>query len=221
MNPALSTRELYNNSADTWRRDQPLLLSDFTARPRVLEVMGCVRGKEVWDLGCGEGYMGRALLRAGAALVRGYDISAEMIALAKATPTPGQAVFVVKDLADAEQWPEGHCDGALAVFLFNYLTLTQMEGVLAAVRKALRPLRLHPSPSFVPLPLPARGSFLFRSRRSFVCHKSGHPLGRPDLAAGWPKRSGALSAQDPGRHLRRPGTHGLGRLAAGGGARGQ
>jgi SAM-dependent methyltransferase len=135
-----STRDLYNASAKAWRRDQPLLLSDFTARPRVLEVIGPVRGLEVWDLGCGEGYMARALLREGAALVRGFDLSAEMVALARTAPvTAGQAIYAVRDLADGSPWPAGHCDAALAVFLFNYLTLEQMEGVLRGVRQALRP----------------------------------------------------------------------------------
>jgi SAM-dependent methyltransferase len=140
MTHSPSTRELYNASAEAWCRDQPLLLSDFTARPRVLEVLGGVRGKEVWDLGCGEGYMARAVLRAGAALVRGFDLSAEMVGRAREAPaTEGQAIYAVRDLADEKQWPEGHCDGALAVFLFNYLTVAQMEGVLAGLRQALRP----------------------------------------------------------------------------------
>jgi SAM-dependent methyltransferase len=140
MHAMPSTRDLYDASATAWRRDQPLLLSDFTARPRVLEVLGPVRRLEVWDLGCGEGYMARALLREGAALVRGFDISAEMVSLAQSAPVAGgQAIYAVRDLGDATHWPEGRCDAVLAVFLFNYLTLAQMEGVLRGVRQALRP----------------------------------------------------------------------------------
>lgn len=135
-----TTRQLYDASASRWSRDQPLLLSDFTARPRVLEVLAPVQGLELWDLGCGEGYMARALLQAGAAFVRGYDSSEQMVSRAQAAPAPGgRARFDVRDLADPAQWPEGNCDGALAVFLFNYLTIAQMEGVLRRVRQALRP----------------------------------------------------------------------------------
>jgi hypothetical protein len=57
-----TTQDLYNTSASRWRRDQPLLLSDFTARPRVLEVLAPVQGLELWDLGCGEGSMARSLV---------------------------------------------------------------------------------------------------------------------------------------------------------------
>jgi SAM-dependent methyltransferase len=135
-----STRDLYNASASHWSREQALLLSDFTARPRVLDVVAPVHGLEVWDLGCGEGYMARALLRAGARLVRGFDISEQLVTQAQmASPSAGAAVYERRDLGDPGQWPEGCCDAALAVFLFNYLSLAQMEGVLRGMRKALRP----------------------------------------------------------------------------------
>jgi SAM-dependent methyltransferase len=173
MDTPSSTRALYDASATQWRRDQPLLLSDFTARPRVLEVLAPVRGLEVWDLGCGEGYMARALLRAGAALVRGYDLSEEMVALAQTAPTPsGQARYAACDLADPGQWPGGQCDGALAVFLFNYLTLAQMEGVLARMRQALRPggrfVFTLPHPLF---------PFLCRPQAPFYFDPAGHAYG--------------------------------------------
>jgi SAM-dependent methyltransferase len=160
-----STQDLYDTHASRWSRDQPLLLSDFTARPRVLEVVAPVQGLEMWDLGCGEGYMARALIQAGARMVRGYDSSEQMVARAQAAPAPGgRARFEVRDLADPAQWPEGHCDGALAVFLFNYLTVAQMEGVLRGVRQALRPggrfVFTVPHPLFPFLCLP-RAPFFF------------------------------------------------------------
>ena len=166
-----TTRALYDASAAAWRRDQPLLLSDFTARPRVMEVMAPVEGQEVWDLGCGEGYMARALLREGATLVRGFDLSAEMVAHAQAaSPVGGQAVYAVRDLGDPAQWPEGQCDAALAVFLFNYLTLAQMEGVLVGLRGALRPggrfVFTLPHPLF---------PYLCRHQAPFYFDPAGHP----------------------------------------------
>lgn len=168
-----STRAIYDASARDWRRDQPLLLSDFTARPRVLEALAPVRGQEVWDLGCGEGYMARAVLREGAGLVRGFDLSEEMVALSRREPTAvGQAIFSVCDLADPAQWPEGQCDGAMAVFLFNYLTLAQMEGVLGRMRTALRPggrfVFTLPHPLF---------PFLCRQRPPFYFDPAGRAYG--------------------------------------------
>jgi len=170
----LSTRDLYDASASSWSREGPLLLSDFTARPRVLEVLGSVRDQEVWDLGCGEGYMARALLGGGARLVRGFDISERMVAgaqrgLAAAAPS-GEARFEARDLADPAQWPAGSCDAALAVFLFNYLTVERMEGVMRGVRGALRPggrfVFTVPHPLF---------PFLCRQQAPFYFDPATHP----------------------------------------------
>src|SRR6185503_14393888 len=80
--PTTDTRALYTENARSWVRDQPTSLSDFTARPRVLELCGDLAGKQVLDLGCGEGYVARQLARAGAAVV-GIDLSSGMIEQAR------------------------------------------------------------------------------------------------------------------------------------------
>jgi SAM-dependent methyltransferase len=141
----LSNRQLYNASVATWRRQEPVLLSDFTARPRVIEVLGDVRGLHLWDLGCGEGLVGRQLAPGNPARIDGYDLSEEMIqaareqAAALASDQGGPLHYSVADLTDPAQLPSGACDAAVAVFLFNYLDLKATEQVLRWVRKALRP----------------------------------------------------------------------------------
>ena len=62
MTKPASTEQLYDRHASTWNRQEPVLLSDYTARPRVVERLGSVAGLHVWDLGCGEGFMERQLL---------------------------------------------------------------------------------------------------------------------------------------------------------------
>ena len=57
---------LYDQAASEWQRSQPLLLSDYTARERVFELVGDIRGLHLWDLGCGEGYVSRRLAALGA-----------------------------------------------------------------------------------------------------------------------------------------------------------
>jgi SAM-dependent methyltransferase len=51
----------------------------------------------------------------------------------------GPLHYTVADLAAPAQLPAGSCDGAYAVFLFNYLPLAAMARVLAHVHAALRP----------------------------------------------------------------------------------
>ncbi len=63
-----TTRALYDRSALGWQRDQPVMLSDFTARPVVMKELGDMTGRRVVDLGCGEGYVSRMLCEAGCGL---------------------------------------------------------------------------------------------------------------------------------------------------------
>ena len=141
----LNNRQLYNASVASWRRNGPVILSDFTARPRVIEVLGDISGLHLWDLGCGEGLLGRQLAAAKPARIDGFDLSEQMVeaareqAAALASDQGGPLHYSVADLADPAQLPSGTCDAAVAVFLFNYLDLQATEQVLGWVRQALRP----------------------------------------------------------------------------------
>ena len=75
----ISTRELYDDASDDWQRTAPILLSDFTARPFLMEWCEPVDSLDVLDLGCGEGYFARGLKQRGAGRLRGVDVSEEMI----------------------------------------------------------------------------------------------------------------------------------------------
>ena len=142
MNDAPSTQTLYDQHSGNWARTAPVLLSDFTARPRVLQALGDLTGQRVLDLGCGEGYVSRLMLDAGAAAVRGFDLSAEMIDLARgAIPDAhaGRVAYSVQDLAQPiDDLPRDY-DVAVAVFLFNYLTRAECQGILGLVRRHVRP----------------------------------------------------------------------------------
>jgi SAM-dependent methyltransferase len=162
----IDTRAMYEAAAGDWRRDEPLLLSDFTARERVIEVLGDVGGLHLWDLGCGEGYVGRRLAALGPRRIDGFDLSDAMVAAARrqagelGAERGGPLHYAVANLADPIQLPVGCCDGAVAVFLFNYLPLAATARVLAHVHGALRPGGFflftvpHPSLAFLRGPEP-------------------------------------------------------------------
>ena len=125
---------LYEQAASDWQRSEPLLLSDFTARERVFEAVGDICGLHIWDLGCGEGYVSRRLAALGARQVEGFDLSAAMVEAAQLQANGQKEAqqattlhYRVADLADPEQLPNGTCDAALAVFLFNYLPLAASQ----------------------------------------------------------------------------------------------
>jgi SAM-dependent methyltransferase len=152
---------LYDRHAGRWSRTGPRSLSDFTGRPAVFTLCGPVAGQRVLDLGCGEGYCTREMAARGAARVRGIDLSAGMIELARKREAElcqgieyAQGNVVALDSEDAA-W-----DLVLAVFVFSYVTHDEMTRAFAEVRRVLAPggrfvLALpHPSLPFVRDPKP-------------------------------------------------------------------
>ena len=139
----MEAKDIYDAHADLWVRHEPILLSDYSARPRVLELCGDVKGLNILDLGCGEGYMGRQLAKKGACSVQGYDVSSGMIAGAEqaaAAQRLDHLTYAVSDLRKAEFGdPEQPVDMVLAVFLFNYMDTASMQRILDRVRAVLKP----------------------------------------------------------------------------------
>ena len=164
-----TSRTMYNKQATNWVRTEPRCLSDFTGRPVVFGMLadelihkdttgdGNVDDKVVLDVGCGEGYCARKVIELGASKVVGCDISGGMILSARQT-SEGDDRFVyytcpvgellqgLKDHAneigieindDGEDGPK--FDIAMAVFLFNYLTTTDMEDAIQQIYQALKP----------------------------------------------------------------------------------
>jgi SAM-dependent methyltransferase len=137
-----STAEIYDGQATRWARDERVMLSDFTARPRVLDELGPLGGCHVLDLGCGEGYVARQAAALGAASVFGVDVSPEMVANANAAVPRNsrcEMVFETADAATYADYPRATFDRIMAVFLFNYLTRAEMTRVLTEVRRVLAP----------------------------------------------------------------------------------
>lgn len=142
QNHSNDTKTLYDAQAGSWKRDAPLLLSDYSARPFVLELCQPLSGKSVLDAGCGEGYVARKMLDAGAGFVHGLDISSAMIAEANAQVTEsqkGKCIFETADIRQAPALENGSFDLILAMFLFNYLDVESTEAVMKRFFMNLKP----------------------------------------------------------------------------------
>ncbi len=136
------TRALYNDQATEWRRTEPILLSDYSARPFVLDLCEPLTGKSVLDAGCGEGYAGRELLKRGAAFVRGIDISEKMIEQAIAQQTAlgiTNAAYEAGDVRMLSAEAPDQYDLVLAMFLFNYLNVEDTHQVMQQIYRLLKP----------------------------------------------------------------------------------
>jgi SAM-dependent methyltransferase len=136
-----STQALYDATAPAWARLAPSSLSDFTARPFVLEMCRPHEGARVLDLGCGEGYCARQLRHAGAAEVLGIDLSPGMIAaaLAEEQRAPLGIQYQEGDATGLAALTDGRFDLVVAVFLFNYLTSAATAACMREVHRVLRP----------------------------------------------------------------------------------
>lgn len=152
-----TTAALYNRSSQNWQRGEPILLSDFTARPFLLDWCAPVEGLDVLDLGCGEGYVARQLKQRGAKTLEGIDISEEMIKSAQEREASEQLGIRYRagDASVLEMFEDASFDLVAAVFLFNYLDRAHTEATMTQVNRVLRPggrfvfAVPHPSLSFM------------------------------------------------------------------------
>jgi SAM-dependent methyltransferase len=133
---------MFDQNADQWARQGPMILSDFTARPVVLQELGPVNATHVLDLGCGEGYVARLVAHAGAASVFGIDISSEMIGRARqaaASGAPCPMTFEIGNATNFQDFPRQRFDRVIAVFMLSYLSCADMTAVFRTVRSRLAP----------------------------------------------------------------------------------
>lgn len=134
-----TTREIYNRSAEQWVRTKKILLSDYTARPFALDALEPLSGTRVLDLGCGEGYIARQVRSRGAESVLGVELSEEMVERAKAA-TPDSGISWERGSAtELDHLSDASYDRIAAIFLFNYLTRSEMTTVLTQARRLLKP----------------------------------------------------------------------------------
>ncbi len=135
----MDTKKVYDDNAQKWLRLEPSSLSDFTARPFVFEACGELNGRSVLDIGCGEGYCARELKRRGAGDYLGIDLSSEMIEAAKAQEKIDQYEIEYRVTNVVEYTPDRQFDVCIAVFLFNYLRVEEMQKVFSIVNETLPP----------------------------------------------------------------------------------
>jgi SAM-dependent methyltransferase len=141
MNSDQDAKSLYDQEANRWQRTGPVLLSDYSARPFVMDLCEPLKGYSILDIGCGEGYVGRELIKRGASRIHGIDISDAMIAKAeaeKANQGITNASYEVRDIRGLLDG-EFQVDTVLAMFLFNYLNASDTAEVMKKAYSQLKP----------------------------------------------------------------------------------
>ena len=135
-----STKSLYDRASQDWQRNEPILLSDFTARPFLLDWCEPVKDLAVLDLGCGEGYFARNLKRRGAGPIQAMDLSKEMVnrGAVQEESEPLGIEYSSGDATDLSRFDSESFDLVVAVFLFNYLDVEQSKQTMREVLRILR-----------------------------------------------------------------------------------
>jgi SAM-dependent methyltransferase len=102
----------------------------------LLELLGDVNGRRVLDAGCGEGYLARWLAARGAH-VTGIDLSARLIALARARDPGGSIDYQVADLSQPLPDAAERFDAAASYLVLN--DVRDFRGFAATLAASLAP----------------------------------------------------------------------------------
>ena len=79
----VTTTAEYNRFSRQYQRSKELPFRVYSEMPDHLELIGDVRGLDVLDLACGEGFYTGRIKAAGAARAEGVDLSSAMVELAR------------------------------------------------------------------------------------------------------------------------------------------
>ena len=104
--------------------------------PTLRAMLPDLAGKRVLDLGCGFGWFCRWAAEQGAERVLGIDVSANMLARAQSMAKGESVVYLRADL-EAVTLPRGAFDLVYSSLALHYIV--DLEGLLAKVRRALKP----------------------------------------------------------------------------------
>ena len=104
--------------------------------PRLRAMLPDLKAARVLDLGCGFGWFCRFAREQGAAQILGIDISEKMLGVARQMTTDPAINYRRADLDDL-QLDHSAFDLVYASLVFHYLE--HLDGVIAAIHRALRP----------------------------------------------------------------------------------
>ena len=106
----------------------------------LMALLGALEGTTVVDVACGEGYYTRLLRARGASKVRGVDLSAHMVELARAQEAQHSLgiEYLVGDARDLGLAPEH--DLAVAAYLLNYARdRAELRAMCRSLARCLKP----------------------------------------------------------------------------------
>ena len=130
--------EVYNKIAKAYAaRTDDAPFNAFYERPTMLKLIGSVAGKDVLEVGCGDGYYLQVFLDAGANRVVGVDASSEMLELARKRVSDRGELHVADPESLQEFAPRASFDIVACPLVLHYIE--SWGPVLATLSLLLRP----------------------------------------------------------------------------------
>jgi SAM-dependent methyltransferase len=121
-----------------WRRSSLGAITEALELRLVLDLAGPLRGRAVLDVGCGDGTLALALLRAGAARVAGCDADPRMIMRARGQAAgAGGAVDLAVGRAEALPFADGSFDVVTCITVLAFVP--DPAGAIREMVRVLRP----------------------------------------------------------------------------------
>ncbi|HEU5231061.1 MAG TPA: class I SAM-dependent methyltransferase [Ktedonobacteraceae bacterium] len=129
----------YNDIAewyDQYLRDNPLYRE--VILPNVLAMVGEVRGQEICDLACGQGWIARELAQRGAR-VTGIDLADNLLAMAQQheAEQPLGVVYLHGDAQNGGPLVDQSFDGAICIMAL--MNITDIQAAFQTARRILKP----------------------------------------------------------------------------------
>jgi ubiquinone biosynthesis O-methyltransferase len=120
-----------------WRATELGATTEHLERSLIFELLGDISGKQLLDVGCGDGDLAQELARRGA-IVTGIDASAEMVAAARARPAMGNAP-ITYEVAEASHipFPDASFDVVVAMTILCFVG--EAGPFLREIARVLRP----------------------------------------------------------------------------------
>lgn len=108
-----------------------------TIDPAFFQAIGIVTGKTIYDIGCGNGYIARKLVKKGAKEVWASDISPAMIDLAKNKYPQNGIKYLIKEGSDFKNIPKKYFDLIVMNMVIHYIS--DLDKLFRNVARSLKP----------------------------------------------------------------------------------
>lgn len=131
------------HNPELWKRNKPILQTDFLVREKIPQQLDKVEGKRILDAGCGEGYVARKLRDLGA-IVEGFDNDPKMIELARqAEEGISNAInYKVGELAQVHTlYPANSFDAVVISGVICFLDAEELQDCFNKMYKVIKPER--------------------------------------------------------------------------------